>query len=327
MRGETSSLARLQDLAPSTAEFRDAVLAGLSQPQKAIPCKFFYDLEGSRLFEAICNTPEYYPTRTELAILAEAAPTIARLVGPGRAIVEFGSGAGIKIRTLLDALEAPAAYVPVDISRAHLVAAAEALAADYPGLHVAPVCADYTKPFVLPAVGNARPPWLGFFPGSTIGNFSPPQAAGFLSQVRRLLGEGGMMLVGVDLKKDVAALEAAYNDAAGVTAAFNLNLLARIDRELGGDFRHAEFRHSAIYDPVQGRIEMHLVSAKDQTVRVAGQHFHFRPDETIHTENSYKYALDQFRGLAQSAGWQSAEVWTDPNRLFSLHLLMSGASA
>ena len=327
MRGDTSSLARLQDLAPSTAEFRDAVLSGLMQPQKAIPCKFFYDLEGSRLFEAICETPEYYPTRTELAILAGAAPAIAGLVGAGCAIVEFGSGAGIKIRTLLDALESPAAYVPVDISRSHLIAAAEALAADYPELHIAPVCADYTKPFLLPAVGQGRPPWLGFFPGSTIGNFSPPQAAGFLSQVRRLLGEGGMMLVGVDLKKDRAVLEAAYNDAAGVTAAFNLNLLARIDRELDGDFGHTEFGHRAIYDPVQGRIEMHLVSAEDQTVQVAGHAFRFAAGETIHTENSYKYSLDQFRRLAQSAGWRPAEVWTDPDRLFSLHLLTSEASA
>ncbi|HLG85584.1 MAG TPA: L-histidine N(alpha)-methyltransferase [Alphaproteobacteria bacterium] len=328
MRGETGSLARLQDLAPSAAEFRDAVLWGLNQPQKTIPCKFFYDLEGSRLFDAICDTPEYYPTRTELSILAEVAPAIARLVGAGCAIVEFGSGAGIKIRTLLDALETAIAYVPVDISRSHLIAAAEALSADYPGLHIAPVCADYTKPFVLPAVGNARPRWLGFFPGSTIGNFSPPQAAGFLSQARRLLGEGGMMLVGVDLKKDRAVLEAAYNDAAGVTAAFNLNLLARIDRELGGDFGHAEFRHRAFYDPAQGRIEMHLVSARDQAVHVAGQDFRFKAGETVHTENSYKYGLDQFRRLAQSAGWRPAEVWTDPDRLFSLHLLTTcGASA
>ena len=322
MRGETTGLARLRDLAPSTGEFRDAVIAGLSQPQKTIPCKYFYDLEGSRLFEAICVTPEYYPTRTELAILADSAPEISRIVGPGRAIVEFGSGAGIKVRTLLDALDSPAAYVPVDISRAHLVEAAEALAGDYPFLPVAPVCADYTKPFLLPAIGGSgRPRWLGFFPGSTIGNFSPPQAAGFLSQVRRLLGEDGMMLIGVDLKKETAVLEAAYNDASGVTAAFNLNLLARIDREIEGDFGQAQFHHRAVYDPVQGRIEMHLVSAKDQIVHVAGQSFHFAADETIHTENSYKYAIPQFHTLAARAGFRSLETWTDAGSKFAVYYL------
>jgi len=316
-----SRLARLTDLSPSMAEFRDAVLGGLALPQKSIPCKFFYDREGSHLFEAICGTPEYYPTRTERTILANSAADIAAIVGPRRAIVEFGSGAGVKIRTLLDALAHPVAYVPVDISRLHLVQAASALAADYPDVHIAPVCADYTKPFALPHVGRDDPSWLGFFPGSTIGNFSPPQAAGFLSQVRRLLGSDGLMLVGVDLKKAPAILEAAYNDAAGVTAAFNLNLLARINRELGGDFDLEAFRHLAVYDGDQGRIEMHLASMAPQTAHVGDHAFRFRAAETIHTENSYKYDLDQFRRLGESAGWRTRAVWTDPAGLFSLHLL------
>jgi dimethylhistidine N-methyltransferase len=323
MNGQTQRLARLTDLSPSTAEFREAVLVGLAQSQKSIPCKFFYDREGSHLFEAICATPEYYPTRTERMILASAAPEIAALVGPRRSIVEFGSGAGIKIRTLLDALADPVAYVPVDISRLHLVQAASALASDYPKVHIAPVCADYTKAFTLPHIGPEIPSWLGFFPGSTIGNFSPPQAAGFLSQVRRLLAPGGLMLVGVDLKKAPSVLEAAYNDRAGITAAFNLNLLARINRELGGDFNLGAFRHLAVYDGNQGRIEMHLASTVSQTVRISGHAFHFRAAETIHTENSYKYDLDQFRRLGESAGWSTRSVWTDSERLFSLHLLSS----
>lgn len=323
MTVQTRRLAQLTDLAPSAAEFRDAVLAGLAQPQKAIPCKFFYDAEGSRLFEAICETPEYYPTRVERAILTEAAPDIARFAGPHRAIVEFGSGAGVKIRTLLDALDDPAAYVPVDISRRHLVEAASALAADYPHIHIAPVCADYTKPFALPHVSQQHPSWMGFFPGSTVGNFSPPQAAGFLTQVRRLLSPGGLMLVGVDLKKATRILDAAYNDRAGVTAAFNMNLIVRINRELGGDFDVEAFRHRAFYDPAQGRVEMHLASTRAQTVRVAGRAFHFQDGETIHTENSYKYDLDQFARLAESAGWRTRSAWTDRDRLFSLHLLSS----
>ena len=323
MRSETTGLVRLEDLGPSMAEFRDAVLAGLAQPQKTIPCKYFYDREGSRLFEAICETPEYYPTRTERSILAAAAAEISAIVGSGCAILELGSGAGVKIRTLLDALDQPASYVPVDIDSSRLLEAAQTLAGDYPGLPIAPVCADYTTRFPLPAVGQAHPSWLGFFPGTTIGNFSPTQATGFLSQMRRRLGAGGMMLVGVDLKKDRAILDAAYNDAAGMTAAFNLNLLARIDREIGGDFHRAEFRHLAFYDRDQGRIEMHLVSGKDQTVRVADATFRFAAGETIHTENSYKYDLDQFRRLGESAGWRAENVWTDPAQMFSLHLFSS----
>jgi dimethylhistidine N-methyltransferase len=314
-----SQLAELIDLSPSVTDFRASVWAGLAQTHKTIPAKFFYDREGSRLFEEICDTPEYYPTRTEKKLLADIMPEIAELVGPGRAILEFGSGAGVKIRTLLNRLDTPAAYIPVEISRARLLEVTAELAADYPAIQIAPVCADYTKPFGLPAVAAAQ--WLGFFPGSTIGNFTPTQAAQFLSQVRRMLGAGGLMLIGVDLRKDIGVLNAAYNDAAGVTAAFNINLLARINRELDGDFDLSQFAHRAFYEPEQGRIEMHLVILRAQKVAVAGRVFDFAANETIHTENSYKYDVDQFRRLAASAGWSHRAVWTDSDRLFSLHLL------
>jgi dimethylhistidine N-methyltransferase len=314
-------LATLVDLSPSVAEFRDAVWAGLAQPQKTIPAKFFYDREGSRLFEEICATPEYYPTRTERRLLADIVPEVARLAGPGCAVLEFGSGAGVKTRALLDALAEPLAYVPVEISRARLIEVTEELAADYPAVQIAPVCADYTKPFGLPQIQADAPRWLGFFPGSTIGNFTPPQASQFLGQVRRMLGRNGLMLIGVDLRKDTRVLNAAYNDATGITAAFNLNLLARINRELDGTFDLESFAHRAFYEPDQGRIEMHLVSGREQSASVAGRRFGFAADETIHTENSYKYDIDQFRHLAASAGWSHRAAWTDRDRLFSLHLL------
>jgi dimethylhistidine N-methyltransferase len=316
----TNQLAALVDLSPSTAEFRDSVWAGLGQPRKTLQAKFFYDAEGSRLFEEICATPEYYPTRTERTLLADIAAEISALSGPRRAVLELGSGSGIKTRTLLSCLDRPVAYVPVEISRAALVGAVSELAPDYPQLHIVPVCADYTKPFALPDVSEADG-WLGFFPGSTIGNFTPPQAAQFLAQVRRMLGQGNRMIVGVDLRKDAAILDAAYNDAAGVTAAFNLNLLARINRELEGDFDLGRFEHRAFYEPEQGRIEMHLVSRGRQTVTVSGRRFAFEPGETIHTENSYKYDIERFRSLAVSTGWSHRAVWTDSDRLFSVHLL------
>jgi dimethylhistidine N-methyltransferase len=316
-----SQLAALVDLSPSVAEFRASVWAGLGQPRKALQAKFFYDAEGSRLFEEICATPEYYPTRTERKLLSDIAPEIAALAGPRRAVLEFGSGSGIKTRTLLGCLDSPVAYVPVEISRAALVEAVSELAADYPKIQIVPVCADYTKPFALPGFAGEAEGWLGFFPGSTIGNFTPPQAAQFLSQVRRMLGSGSQMLVGVDLRKDKAMLDAAYDDAAGVTAAFNLNLLARINRELDGDFDLSGFAHRAFYEQEQGRIEMHLVSRRPQTVNIGGRSFEFADGETIHTENSYKYDIERFRDLAVSTGWSHRSVWTDRDRLFSVHLL------
>ena len=321
MTHSNSQLAALVDLSPSVAELRANVWADLGQPCKVLQAKFLYDAEGSRLFEQICATPEYYPTRTERKLLTDIAPEIAALAGPRRAVLEFGSGSGIKTRTLLGCLDSPVAYVPVEISRAALVEAVSELAADYPKIQIVPVCADYTKPFALPSFAGEAEGWLGFFPGSTIGNFTPPQAAQFLAQVRRLLGSGGQMLVGVDLRKDKAVLDAAYNDAAGITAAFHLNLLTRINRELDGNFDLAAFEHRAFYEQERGRIEMHLVSRRHQTVSIGGRLFEFAAGETIHTENSYKYDIERFRDLAMSAGWSHRSVWTDRDRLFSVHLL------
>ncbi len=316
------SLEQLHDLEPTVTEFRSAVLQGLGSTPKTLPSKFFYDAEGSRLFDRICELPEYYPTRTECALLQARAHEVAALVGPHAGLVEFGSGAGVKVRLLLAALRYPAAYVPVDISRGHLLAAAASLAADFPDLRIAPVCADYTNQFALPHLPGSHPRRLaGFFPGSTIGNFTPSEAADFLRRAGRLLGRGSMMIVGVDLLKDRAVLEAAYDDAAGVTAAFNLNLLTRINRELGANFDLGTFAHEARWNAGESRVEMHLVSRVAQSVRVGGDRISFVADESIHTENSYKYSLAGFADLARSAGYDPVAGWTDPAGLFSVHVL------
>jgi dimethylhistidine N-methyltransferase len=301
-------------------DFLTCVLDGLARPQKRIPSKFFYDENGSRIFDAICELPEYYPTRTELALLADHAAAIAGLIGPHATLVEFGSGSSRKVGYLLDALAEPAAYVPVDISGEHLLASSKTLAENYPELTVIPVCADYTRPFTLPDVAGeaAR---VGFFPGSTIGNFTRDQAVDFLATVAGDLGSGSGLLIGVDLRKDANILHAAYNDAAGVTAAFNLNLLARINRELGGDFDLDAFAHEARWIDHAGRIEMHLVSRADQTVRIGGRRFSFAAGETIHTEDSHKYTIDGFQALAARAGWLAERFWTDAGDLFSIHYL------
>jgi dimethylhistidine N-methyltransferase len=308
------------DLAPREESFRDGLIAGLSRPRKAISCKFLYDERGSALFEAICATPEYYPTRTEIRILEDAAPEIAALLGPECALVEFGSGNSRKVRVLLDALEDPRAYLPVDISRELLLHAAKGVAADYPGLEVIAVCADYTEGFHLPFVAGARG-LTGFFPGSTIGNLMPDEAKAFMRSAGRTLGRGGFLLVGVDLKKDDETLNAAYNDRAGVTAAFSLNLLARANAELGADFDLGGFQHEAFYAAEKGRIEIYLRSLADQTVRVAGRVFRFREGERIHTEYSYKYTIDEFQALAAASGFRPLRCWTDEAALFSVHLL------
>jgi L-histidine Nalpha-methyltransferase len=300
--------------------FRSAVLGGLARPQKAIPCKFFYDAAGARLFDRICTLPEYYPTRTETAILRDRAAAIARLLPERAVLVEFGSGTSTKVRVLLDALNRPACYVAIDISRDYLVAATDALARDYPNLQVTPVVADFSLPFGMPGEVPAGPR-VGFFPGSTIGNFDPPEAARLLSLFARHLGADGALLIGVDLKKEPAILNAAYNDTAGVTAAFNLNLLARVNRELDGRFDLAQFAHHAFYNGAAGRIEMHLVSRRRQMVRIGPRAFPFACHETIHTENSYKYAAAEFQALAVAAGYRPVACWTDPCRLFSVHLL------
>lgn len=318
---ETGSFHDYVEYGHASDNFRDDVLSGLAQPQKRLPSKYLYDERGSQLFDQICDLPEYYPTRTETALLATIAPEVADLVGPGASLVEFGSGSSHKVRLLLDAFEAPVAYVPLDISREHLIASARALADDYPDLPVVPVCADYTQPFEIPEIAGEQLR-AGFFPGSTIGNFPRADAVGFLKSAATGLGRGNSLLIGVDLKKDVEILRAAYNDAAGVTAAFNLNLLRRINRELGGNFDLDAFVHDARWVEEVGRIEMHLVSTIDQTVTIDGTDFHFADGESIHTEDSHKYDIEGFAALAREAGWSHERHWTDPDGLFSIHYLV-----
>jgi dimethylhistidine N-methyltransferase len=321
MPGATPFL--FHDLHPDSENFRDDVLRGLAQPRKALAPKYFYDARGSELFEAICDLPEYYPTRTELAMMQASALEMAHLLGADCLLIEYGAGSGRKTRVLIEAL-APAAYVAIDISRTALQQCAAELAAAYPKVKVAAVCADYSRPIDLPVIdGIQHQRRVIYFPGSTIGNFTRPDALGFLRHAHALAGKGGAMLVGVDLKKDPARLHAAYNDAQGVTAAFNLNLLERINRELDGDFDLAAFEHHAFYDAIEGRIEMHLRSLRDQTVRVAGQTFTFRNGETMHTENSCKYSVEAFQQLAREAKFTPAHCWTDPERLFSVHYLLA----
>jgi L-histidine N-alpha-methyltransferase len=314
-----SARLRFYDLGHEQESFRDAILAGLTQSRKSIPCKFFYDARGSALFEEICRLPEYYPTRTEIAILEEHAAAVAARAGRECCLVEFGSGASRKARILLEALERPAAYIAVDISREHLRDATASLAEDFPALLVAAVCADYTRPFRLPSLPGPAGKRLGFFPGSTIGNFEPEEAEAFLVNCRRLLGPGGDMIIGVDLKKDPDLIEAAYNDRAGVTAAFNRNLLERINRELGAAIDVDGFAHFAFYSKARGRVEIYLKSLADQEVRIAGTRIRFAAGELIHTEYSYKYSVAEFRRLAQRAGLRPVETWIDRGELFSVH--------
>jgi dimethylhistidine N-methyltransferase len=315
-----ASLAAFYDFHPATDDFEAAVTAGLSQPQKELPCKFFYDEAGSRLFDEICTLDEYYPTRTEIAVLAENRRRIAELIAEPCQLVEFGSGSSVKARILLESLPAAVAYTPVDISREHLLRSAAALARDFPSIEVSAVCADYTREIDIPRPRihpDARR--IVFFPGSTIGNFTPVHARDFLSETAATIGSGGGLLIGVDLKKDKRILDAAYNDAKGVTAKFNMNLLLRINRELGADFDLSSFRHRAVYDEREGCIQMHLESLRKQTVHVNGSSFVFLPGETIHTENSYKYAVGEFQALGRQAGYEPVEAWTDAARLFSVH--------
>jgi L-histidine Nalpha-methyltransferase len=315
-------LQSFDDLEPESDDFLSEVVGGLSERQKTLPCKFFYDERGSQLFDQICELSEYYPTRTEIALLNEISGDLARHIGPHAHIIEYGCGSVKKVRPLLDALDKPAAYVAVDISRKHLLEAARTLAADYPDLDVHAVCADFTKPFrVRPPVHRQDARRIGFFPGSTLGNFKPEDAHRFLANAVEFLGSGGAMVFGIDLKKEVAVLDAAYNDSRGVTAAFNLNLLRRINRELGGDFDLAKFRHRAHYNTRQGRVEMHLYSTADQSVRVDGSVFRFAEGESIHTENSHKYSIAEFRRMAKKAGFEPAKVWVDEAQLFSIHYL------
>jgi L-histidine Nalpha-methyltransferase len=307
------------DLAPGEESFRDAVLNGLGYAHRAIPCKFFYDERGSALFEAICRLPEYYLTRTEIAILEENAIEIAEQMGRHCRLIEFGSGASTKVRILLQALDHPAAYAPVDISREHLRDAAASLADDFPALPVVAVCADYTRPFAMPPLPGPGGKRVGFFPGSTIGNFEPDAAVAFLANYARILGPDGEMLIGVDLKKDPEILNAAYNDRAGVTAQFNLNLFERINRELDGDLDINRFEHVAFYNEIDGRVEIYIGSLANQEAWIAGKPILFAKSELVHTEYSYKYSIPEFRALAARAGFRPVETWTDRKEMFSVH--------
>ncbi len=303
----------------SEEDFRVAVLDGLSQPQKAIPSRYFYDKRGSALFDRICTLDEYYPTRTEIAILEACCGEIGRMLPSSTAVIEMGSGSSRKVKPLLDALKAPSAYVPVDISREHLIASARALAQQYPQLTVIPVWSDFAQSFAMPDLpAESR---LIFFPGSTIGNFKPDAAVSLLAGWSRHIGLGGHLIIGVDLKKDAQILQAAYDDSAGVTAAFNLNLLARANRELGATFDLDAFAHRAVYNADEGRVEMHLVSSGDQRICIDDRPFTFGAGESIHTENSYKYTVDEFQDLARVAGYHPLAVFTDSATLFSVHVL------
>ena len=297
--------------------FRGAVLEGLSRTPRAIPARFLYDEAGSALFDAICELPEYYLTRTETEILKRHAADIASRAGPGCALIEFGSGSSVKSRLLLDAMNDLASYSPIDISRDHLDQTARRLRRDYPELAIEPVCADYMTLEALPTI-PAEAPRLGFFPGSTIGNLEPHEARAFLRRVRRLLDKKGAMVLGVDLRKDARRLHAAYNDQAGVTAAFTLNLLKRMNRELGATFDLAQFAHDASYNPAEGRIEIYFRSLRRQNVMVAGRNFAFGEGERVHTEYSYKYDLAGLASLARDGGFALSEVWTDPGELFAV---------
>ncbi len=313
------ALAKAHAFDEQTSAFAGDVIEDLSQHPKRLSPKYFYDAAGSELFEQITVLPEYYPTRTELGILRSRGSEIAAIIPKGAALVEFGAGATTKVRLLLNEC-AFGAYVPVDISGDFLNGQADALRKDFPGLDVYPVTADFTAPFALPEQVKAMPK-VGFFPGSTLGNFEPHEACAFLRSARDILGQGAQMIIGVDLEKDDRVLYDAYNDAAGITARFNLNVLVRINRELGGNFDLSAFMHRAIYNRERHRIEMHLIAKKAQAVRLLGHSFSFRPGETIHTENSYKYSLERFNALARGTGWTPRHSWTDSNGLFSVHVL------
>jgi dimethylhistidine N-methyltransferase len=310
-----------QDVGPSPEAFRREVLRGLSEHPKRIAPKFFYDEIGCQLFDEICQLDEYYPTRTEIRILQENIREICLALGPECRVVEFGSGSGLKTRILLDHLFSPVAYVPVDIARAYLLRCSARLGRIYPELRVLPVCADYTAEFLLPEPPLPARRTVAFFPGSTIGNLEPSEAEHFLRRIAGLCGQGGGLLIGVDLKKDRHTLERAYNDVRGVTAAFNLNLLTRINRAFDARIRRDRFRHHAFYNEGRGRVEMHLVSLVPQTVRLNGAEITFRQNESVITEHSYKYSVEGFAELAARAGWTVQKLWMDAGHLFSVQYL------
>ncbi len=311
--------------APKAGEFLRDVLDGLSSEPKRLDCKYFYDERGSQLFDRITELPEYYLTRTEQAIMEAHVAEMGAQIGPGVMLVEFGSGSSTKTRILLDHLEDPVAYVPLDISEEHLLKTATALRTSYPDLEILPLVADFTERFELPDSSRTRTHAAVYFPGSTIGNFTPAEAHQILGTIAGILGAQGGLLIGIDLQKDPGIIEAAYNDAQGITDEFNLNLLVRANRELGANFEIERFAHQAVYNEAMGRVELFLVSRDDQTVTLDGREFEFRAGELILTEYSYKYTVAGFAGLAAEAGFSLHKSWTDRERLFAvLHLVLEG---
>lgn len=311
----------LYDYEPVSDNFDEIVLDGLSREHKSLPSKLFYDDRGSELFDQICMLDEYYPTRTEIGILNRYAAEIAKVIGPGTLLAEFGSGSSTKTWILFDCLEDIAAYVPVDINKSQLISSCDAIAESYPGLELLPVCTDFSNNFSLPEANRPASGVTAFFPGSTIGNFRPEEAVSFLKRVAAMCGDDGGLLIGVDLQKDIGILEAAYNDKDEVTAAFNLNLLHRIAKEFNVDFPVDSFRHRAIYNKVHDRIEMHLVSLEEQSIRLNDHHIYFEKGEQITTEFSYKYSLESFAHIARQAGFIVDKVWFDDEKLFSVQYL------
>ncbi len=323
----TARAHRLDDHQPGEGLLADAV-TGLAESPKRLSSKYFYDARGSDLFERICEQPEYYPTRVELAIMREQVDAIAAALGPNVRLVEYGSGSGLKTRLLLRHLQAPVAYVPVEISRAALTDSVASLAREFPAIEILPVCADFTQPITLPRAARAPRRTVLYFPGSTLGNFEPEAALRLLKQMRDEAGQGGGVLnggvlIGIDLVKGKSELEAAYNDAAGVTAEFTLNLLERLNRELDADFDLGGFRHRARWHSLAGRIETHIVSTREQDARIDDNTFHFDAGEAMLVEMSCKYTLEGFARLAARAGLRVAEVWTDPARQFSVQWLIA----
>lgn len=302
------------------ASLQCAALHGLASQDKTLPAALFYDTIGARLFEEICKVPEYYPTRTELSILEQNAPTLASQVGSKAALIEYGSGSGEKVQYLLDNLTSPAAYIPVDVSREQLLEVAANRSVEYPSLPILPICADYTQPFDFPQL-STESRRVAFFPGSTIGNFHPNEAAAFLRQIRQTIMQEGKLILGVDRRKDSAVLDAAYNDRAGLTAAFNLNILAHLNRELAATFDLSNFRHIAFFNDAASRIEMHLESLTSHRVVIAGQVIDFEAGETIHTECSYKYDEESLAELVKDSGFHIDALYTDPREWFWIALL------
>jgi dimethylhistidine N-methyltransferase len=310
---------------PAASDLLSDVIAGLSSNPRTLPCKYFYDERGAALFQKICETPEYYVTRSEIDILDRNRGEIASQLGPNIELIGLGTGAGTKTRILIEALENPAVYIPVDISEKQLRESTALFRKIFPALEILPACADYLQPVVLPSPRRKATRNVVYFPGSTIGNFEPGEAVEFLRRIANVCRGGGGLLIGVDLKKDRQVLEAAYNDRAGVTAQFNLNLLRRLNRELGADFDLDQWRHRAIYNFNAGRIEMHLISEVDQFVHVDEHKFHFRRGEKIITEFSYKYAPEEFAALAGKAGFEFVRMWTDDSRLFGVFYFVTAA--